>query len=147
MFNLQWLKINFLFLGVTIMANLYFMTQADGTDQSGLFLNETLQTRAAPGGSMTITTGSDKCGSYQSDGAPTYSSSANFTAGVVNEVITAVVNSNDYRKDRVHSIWVPGSKPSPQVKISNATRYYENVLDDGTCTEDGLTFYKWVATI
>ena len=135
------------------MSAFYFLVAASDLttgDPATEFAGETLQTNARPGATIPVSHGAGKCGSYASDGLGTYSNSANFPAATTYGTSVVIVNAGDAGKDRIRTIWVPNSKPSPQVKLTSITLYKEASYDSGQCAEDAplsnTQYYKYVAT-
>lgn len=110
--------------------------------------SEVLTVTGRPGNTLTTTTGTNKCGSYRSDEFDTYSTSATGFSGTLNEKAAVVVNSNDYRKDRMQSPWWIGTPPAPGSKVHSIALYKEDAVnDDGECVENGATYYKYTGMI
>jgi hypothetical protein len=134
--------VNVLIKGVWDEATQQFISPIDAAMEGA-------QITARPGSSVTAKADeNDEIGKYYNGISYANASSDRFGPGnVFHEAVCAVVNSGDYRKDRLVSMYFKGSKPAPKASLAGFVLYKENTSDDGKAVQDGVTYFKYVADL
>lgn len=136
----------------TFVTTEYFLVSAEASANPLDITNDTVHILGKPGGTMSTTTGTDKCGSYRSSDVDDYSTSSYFN-GTMYESFAMAVSGNDSKPLRMpNRIFFRTARPANGKKLTSITLYKENATyDDGNCAEtlDGssVTFFKFSATM
>jgi hypothetical protein len=99
-----------------------------------------------PGGTLLPgeTSGSNEVGNYW-DGMG-YSDSSTFDANLTGKYVN-MVGLNGHEKDSRPLCFFAGTPPGNGDKITSITKYEENGTDNGVAAQDGVTYYKYSATL
>jgi hypothetical protein len=88
------------------------------------------------------TAATDECGNYW-DGMG-YSDSVTYNAELTGKWLVITGSQDDF--NRMNEWYWVGTAPSRAAKVHTISIYKEGTTDDGICTQDGITYYKYSLT-
>jgi hypothetical protein len=136
----------FLFALEASAATVYFMAKISGLESAsspGPYIGMVIGKK-----STTITpketASTDECGNYH-DGEG-YSDSTTFNAELTGRWVVATGSQDDW--NGMDEFFFTGTAPLPgrSGRITSISVYQEGTTDDGICTQNGITYYKYSAT-
>jgi hypothetical protein len=98
-----------------------------------------------PGGTLAVSTGTNKCGSYNTGSA--WSTSTKFTGTLNQSYVLALTDDSTKPQKLQDKAFYAGTAPDQGKKFDSISVYKENANDTGTCVEGSNSYYKYQVTL